>query len=518
MLRFFHYLICVSTLMAGLSWSASAPLTEDVDGGLCLTRADRTGAIPKDMGADAVARGEAGYLIAIWMEETVDEAGMVYPIMSLSAQNLPEEIAQVLNWMLAEMMVSAGQRDSGQSLSDYVRKNHKEFLLALQALSTGDEEKFLALAGVADGEEGFQNAAAVAEQVGQGVIQAMAKSGLDSLGNTYDSLRAWVGKQNWGIELRDRHEAAQAARKLQKSVIDAVAGTAADSKEVIRSCSDYLLQEELIDPEGAAALGFAYGVVESLDQLGQDVVQPELMAQCAMQLADLTISAVGGDEQAKQALKEIGSLAVSAPISAIPEAQAHWDQGNYFQAGASSVAVAEVALVAKFVKDLAVKSTRKALRWGRHRTTDWQASTNEIGYIAEALAYQRLKRKGFRDIVPIRNASNHGIDWVCRDKKGGIVFIEVKGHRLDALPRLSRSQKDMKAFTENRLNQAVSGQGHWKNVSPEVQSNARKLLDLLEDVPIRGYVINVDYAVSKFPRIRYYEWLNGVGNLANPTP
>jgi len=482
--------------------------------------ADRTGAIPDDMGADAVARGEAGYLIAIWMEETVDEAGMVHPLMSVSAQNLPDEIAQTLNWMLAEMMVSAGQRDSSQSFSDYIRKNKKELLLALEALSAGDEEKFLAIAGVVDGEEGFANASAVAQQVGQGVVQAMAKSSLETVGNAYDSLRAWVDKQNWSIELRDRHEAGQAARKLQKSVIEAVAGTAANSKEVIKNCSDYLLQEELIDPEGAAALGFAYGVVEAIDELGQDVAQPELLAQTAMQLADLTISAVGGDAQAKEALKEIGSLAVMMPINAIPETKDLWDQGNYFQAGASSVAVVEVALVAKFVKDIAVKSTRKALRWGRHRTTDWQASIADIGFKAESLAYQRLKKKGFTDIVPIRNASNHGIDWVCRDKNGGIVFIEVKGHRLDAAPRLSRSQKDMKAFAEDRLNKAVLGVGHWANVSDETIDNAKRLLNdiRLKKTPVTGYVINVDYAVSKFPKIKYYEWLNGVGNLVNPAP
>lgn len=482
--------------------------------------ADRTGAIPDDMGADAVARGESGYLIAIWMEETVDDAGVVHPIMQVSAQNLPEPIAEVLNWMLAELMVSAGQRDSSQIFSDYIHQNRKELLLALQALSIGDVDQFLALAGVVDGEEGMENAAAVAQQVGQGVIQSMAKSGLESLGNVYDGLRAWVGKQNWGIELRDRHEAGQAARKLQKSVIEAVAGTAANSKEVIKNCCDYLLEEQLIDPEGAAALGFAYGVVESIDQLGQDLVQPELLAQSAMQIADLTISAVGGDEQAKVALKEIGSLAVIAPISAIPESMAHWDQGNYFQAGASSVAVVEVALVAKFVKDLAVKSTRKALRWGRHKTTDWQATHAEIGLKAEALAFQRLKKKGYRDIVRIRNASNHGIDWVCRDKKGGIVFIEVKGHRLDAAPGLSRSQKDMKTFTESRLQDASLRTGHWKNASQEVVDNAKRLLaDIRVNlVPIKGYVINVDYAVSKFPQIRYYEWLNGVGNLVNPNP
>jgi hypothetical protein len=272
--------------------------------------------------------------------------------------------------MLAEMMVSAGQREQSLSFAEYISRNHKELLLALQALSAGDEEKFLAIAGVVDGEEGFATTAAVAQQVGHGVLKAMAESSLQTAGSTYDSLRAWVGKQNWGIELRDRHEAGEAARKLQKNVIEAVAGTAANSKQIIKQCSEYLLGQQLIDPEGAAALGFAYGIVEAIDQLGQEAVQPELLAKTAIQLADLTISAVGGDAQARQALKEIGSLAAIAPISTIPEAKAHWDQRNYFQAGASSVAVVEVALVAKFVKDLAVKATNKALRWGRHRTTD----------------------------------------------------------------------------------------------------------------------------------------------------
>jgi hypothetical protein len=485
-----------------------------------VKNADRAGALPTDLSADAAARGECGYLIAIWMEETVDEAGIVRPLMSVTAQNLPEEVAEVLNWMLAEMMLSAGQRSDSESFADYILRNHKELLLALESLSAGNIPQFLALAEVLDGGQGFANGSAVAEQVGNGVIQAIAKSGIESAGEGYDNLRALFNNQNWGVVMRERQDGVAALRRLQKSVIDSVAGTAANSKEVIKNCSEYLLAEEIIDSEGAAALGFAYGVVEALDQLGQDVAQPELLAQTAMQLADLTISAVGGDVQAKEALKEIGSLAAIAPINTIDESAGEWQQGNYFQAGANAVAVVEVALVAKFVKDLAVKSTRKALLWGRHRTTDWQATYAHIGKTAETLAFKRLRSKGFKDIVPIRNDSNHGIDWVCRDKNGGVVFIEVKGHRLDARPVLRGDQLYMKTFTESRLQQAVLGQGHWANVSEEVASNARKILNEIRrpGSTVHGYVVNVDYAVSKLPKVRYYEWLNGVGDLANPRP
>jgi hypothetical protein len=91
---------------------------------------------------------------------------------------------------------------------------------------------------------------------------------------------------------------------------------------------------------------------------------------------------------------------------------------------------------------------------------------------------------------------------------------------MDARPRLSKSQEDMKAFTEDRLNKAVSRTGHWNNVSLETRTDAISILEKI-DLPgshIQGYVVNVDYAVSKLTRVRYYEWLNGVGNLVNPKP
>jgi Holliday junction resolvase-like predicted endonuclease len=480
--------------------------------------ADRAGALPQDLSGDAAERGECGYLIAIWMEESVDEAGEIHPLMHVTAQNLPEEVGEVLNWMLAEMMVSAGHRPDSESFKDFILRNHKELLTALQALSAGNIGEFLTIAQVLDGDESFAQGSAVAEQVGAGVLQTLAKNTLGSAGQAYDNLGAFIKRQNWGVTLRERGDAIEIARRLQRSVINTVVGNADNVREVILFCSEFLLAQNIIEPEEAAALGFAYGVVEAVDQLGQDIAQPELLAQAAMQLLDLSISAVGGDEQAREALKEIGSMAAMMPISAVEQTEQEWEQGNYFQAGANAVVVVEVALVAKFVKDLAVKTTNKALLWGRHRTTDWQASTAVIGRRAEVLAFQRLESKGFKDIVPIQNSSGHGIDWVCRDRKGGVVFIEVKGHRLDAAPRLSRTQQDMKAFTETRLNQAISQAGHWKNVSPETLRNAQKILNAIEEFPIKGYVLNVDYAVSKLPRVRYYDWLNGVGNLANPKP
>jgi hypothetical protein len=78
----------------------------------------------------------------------------------------------------------------------------------------------------------------------------------------------------------------------------------------------------------------------------------------------------------------------------------------------------------------------------------------------------------------------------------------------------------MKTFTESRLNQAVSKSGHWKNVSQKTIDDAQSILRAIQvdGATIQGYVINVDYAVSKFPKLRYYEWQNGVGDLVNPRP
>lgn len=485
-----------------------------------VRRLDRAGALPKDLGADAQARGEAGYLIAVWMEETVDEAGIVRPIIEVSAQGLPDGVSDILNMLLAEMMIEAAHRHPNLSFADYIAFNRKELLEALRSLSAGDLESFLRIAQVTDGDMGFEAAAGTAEQVGQGLVERLAKDTGESVADGYDLLRNWVNKQNWGWELRDLGDVGEDLKKLQKSALASLQEGTLGAKEVLKDSCDILLEQGLIDEEGAAAFGFAYGLAEEAKALGEDVVQPELLAQIAVQLLDLSISAIGGDEEAREALKEIGSIATHTAISAVPETETEWNQGNYFDAGRKAVAVVGVALVVKYAKDLAVKSVKKGLRYGRTKTTDWNATYRQIGEMAEFIAKKRLERKGFRNVVPIRNNSNHGIDYVCRDKKGGIVFIEVKGHRLDTPPRLSKSQEDMKKFTKDRLQRAVDAKGHWKNVDADTQRSARELLTAInqKNTSFRGYVINVDYAVSKLPRVRYYEWAKGLGERVNPRP
>jgi hypothetical protein len=71
----------------------------------------------------------------------------------------------------------------------------------------------------------------------------------------------------------------------------------------------------------------------------------------------------------------------------------------------------------------------------------------------------------------------------------------------------------MKKFTESRLEIAAGGEGRWASAKPEVIARANMLLDDIKDgVPFRGIVIDIQYAVSSNPRMRFYHWYEkGVG-------
>jgi Holliday junction resolvase-like predicted endonuclease len=196
-----------------------------------------------------------------------------------------------------------------------------------------------------------------------------------------------------------------------------------------------------------------------------------------------------------------------------------WNQGDYFQAGVEAVDVAEFGLIAKAATTLVIKTGRRGLHHGRDSdsdidyTKDPRYTSKKIGDRAEVLALQRLHAMGFKNAIPLQNRSNQGIDIVCTDRDGGILVIEVKGHRAEAPLRLSEPQVNMKKFTESRLEIAAGGEGRWASAKPEVIARANMLLDDIKDgVPFRGIVIDIQYAVSSNPRMRFYHWYEkGVG-------
>ena len=360
--------------------------------------AERTGALPKDLGGDAKDRGETGYLIALYMEESVDIAGIVHSIISVSAQGLPEEVGNILNMMLAEMMIEASKRHSTDNFANYIMRNYSELLQCMRALSTGDIQSFARLAGVADGEVGFGNVAATTQQLGEGPVTRLIKDAGTGLAGGYDLLVYLAA--HLGVELASAEELSAEAKELQRSLL---AGLAAK----------------------------------------------ELKNQ--LQKAFLKLKHHQRIEGSRGALNTI------------------------------------------------------------------------VGEAGEPAAMIRISRKGNKNIVAMRNASNQGIDYVFRDKQGHVVFVEVKAHEGVAPPRLSKNQRKSREFCEDRLRKLGGSDGDplYQNVPEELRQHARELLEEIDpkkgNKPFRAIVINVDNALSPNPIVSYYEWAHGLGAVI-PNP
>jgi hypothetical protein len=469
--------------------------------------ADRAGALPDDMGGDAAARGECGYLIAIWMEETVDDAGIVHPLMHITAQNLPEEIAEVLNWMLAEMMVSAGQRGDSESFADYILRNHRQLLLALQSLSAGDEEAFLAIAEVSDGEEAFADLSATGNQVGNGLMTRVAKSVTSGLNNHYELLRAAFNRRNSRIKLASLSEgAANFHHAIRGPILAAMQAGEAGIEAVLRDLSQALHTAEIIDDKTVAAVGALYGFLREGNEITQEIAHPELFAKAIPTLLDLLIGAARGDQKSLEALQDIGVGIVMGPVNEIPQAADAWDDGEFFNAGSHyAAAVVGGALVANEFKRSLQRGAYRCVGHGKHLK-------RLAGIRGEALAKARFRAKGYTDIVAIQNNSGHGIDLIMRSREGKIVAVEVKSHLLMQKPVV---RSNMRQFVESRLAAAASPNpsNYWKSVSPSTRAHAiqyYKEINVLKK-PVRGIVVNVDYVLTQYPREKYFEWSRGLG-------
>ena len=476
--------------------------------------ADRAGAIPKDMGGGAKERGEGGYLIAVWMEEVVDEAGDIRHIVSVSAQGLPQEVADVLNMMLAEVVTKAASRADTGYFSNHILYYNKELIEALKVLSTGDFQAFGRLAGLADGEMGFDNLAATTQQLGEGPVTRLIKDVGSGIASGYDVLVRLAA--HLGLELASGEELSAEAKALQRSLLAGLADGALGAKAALKDASDILEGKGYITPEGAAAFGFVYGMCEYVKESGEDLVQPELMVEAIGGMLDISFAAIQGDQRAISELKDIGYSTIKGPISTIPETAHLWDQKKYFEAGGGSVKVVMAGLAAKQLKDMLQDAFLK-LKHHRRVKGARSALNPIIGEAGEPAAMIRISRKGNKNIVAMRNASNQGIDYVFRDKQGHIVFVEVKAHQGVSKPRLSAGQKDSKQFCQDRLRKLAGDDGDpmYKNVSLELKQHARDLLDEIDPArggkPFRSIVLNVDNALSPNPIVRCYEWAHGLG-------
>ena len=140
-----------------------------------------------------------------------------------------------------------------------------------------------------------------------------------------------------------------------------------------------------------------------------------------------------------------------------------------------------------------------------------KASTNKlIGDVGENATIQFLRSRGYRNIVQIQNASNHGIDIVAMNARGKLRFFEVKSHRLVAKAKLSKSQQDIKEFVNLRLQRATSNRGRWvvgRGISQQDFNAANAIVAAIEGgQKIKGIVVNVDNVIEATLELTFKIW------------
>jgi RHS repeat-associated protein len=121
------------------------------------------------------------------------------------------------------------------------------------------------------------------------------------------------------------------------------------------------------------------------------------------------------------------------------------------------------------------------------------AGLTESGEIGEAILFGRLQLKGYTDIMPIQNASGHGIDLVAKNLAGEWRYFEVKSTTTGLPYALRGQQKNIVAFVRSRLQRAAGGRGLWKNVAPEIRGRANQLLKEIDSgvSDIKGFKVDV---------------------------
>lgn len=101
-------------------------------------------------------------------------------------------------------------------------------------------------------------------------------------------------------------------------------------------------------------------------------------------------------------------------------------------------------------------------------------SSRQLGDIGEAIQTFDLVKKGYTDIVSVKNASGHGIDLVARNPEKELEFFEIK---TSGVGKAAAQRGDPEDFIASRLQRAIDGAGHWdpKNTMPGMKQLARDL-------------------------------------------
>jgi hypothetical protein len=502
--------------------------------------------IPKTLSGSAGEKAEVGYRIAIMMEEYSDEAGDIHPLMKISAESgaagasqpLPPEVAEVLNLQWMEVMTEAAERPTDQTFNDFIHTRYGELVAGLNLLSVGDINGFMQLAGALDGDESFEDTAHVGEQLGKETLDKWAREVGDVaiVGGALQKSLHWINN-----DMRDT------VRESRDDLVAKIGSWSTESEDFLRKATIFLQDQGFIDEETASGIGFVSGALEQAEELIAAGLTVDEVASMLAQIRALIVDAIAADDPAaQQEARDQLKLLASQPLAQVSEIPAHaaqfqeevatyWNQGNHFDAGRSSAAALGVAFVAKDLKKMLLKSGERVMRKARTYSTGKREAyirknnqhwVTEIGKRGESWAFKRLKKKlKAVDIFPIQQTENgHGIDLVVVTKDRRIVFVEVKGSAGGTVgkPRLKGPARElgMRRFTSDRIDQAIGDSKPMTGVSQQTIDRATAIKEMLKDskIPVSGLAIQVDWALSWFPRGRAYDWEDGVGDLVPGLP
>lgn len=267
-------------------------------------------------------------------------------------------------------------------------------------------------------------------------------------------------------------------------------------------------QEYLGRSGGAVALEVAATLVpvSKLAKFGKvakllDKITPDNLAALGRELGDLSRAALRstGDAAAgaAQALKGIVGLARDKGHLAdlVKAARASGNLDGLLKSGAFTPG--ELAHLQKTTPDVfnGKVDLNAALAASTKGVDVSKLSSAEVGAIGEALVTRDLVKKGYTDIVAIQNNSNHGIDLVARNKAGELEFFEIKASATgNAKPPQAGSQQ----FIQDRLQKALSAQGHWadQNMPAGVRRAAKDIADELLSSPPKATWVQVNLATD----------------------
>jgi len=111
---------------------------------------------------------------------------------------------------------------------------------------------------------------------------------------------------------------------------------------------------------------------------------------------------------------------------------------------------------------------------------DQYGLNTSLGNIGESEIVNRLNNCGrYSEVVQIQNNSGHGVDILSKNKyTGEWSAYEIKTTKTNRNPRLSRDQKLLGAnkYTQDRLNRAGRGIGHYQSIPSSEKADARRIL------------------------------------------